>query len=74
MIRAVASELDATPAQVALRWLMDQREFTCVPIVGARTVDQLTENLGAADLSMTRTQHDRITDARYDEDGRRWGH
>ncbi len=73
-VRAVASELDATPAQVALRWLMDQREFTCVPIVGARTVDQLTENLGAADLSMTRTQHDRITDARYDEDGRRWGH
>ena len=73
-VRAVASELDATPAQVALRWLMDQREFTCVPIVGARTVDQLTENLGAADLSMTRNQHDRITDARYDEDGRRWGH
>ncbi|MBP1921709.1 aryl-alcohol dehydrogenase-like predicted oxidoreductase [Halorubrum alkaliphilum] len=73
-VRAVADELDATPAQVALRWLMDQQEFTCVPIVGARTVDQLDENLGAADVSMTRGQHDRITDARYDEDGRRWGH
>jgi len=73
-VRAVADELDATPAQVALRWLMDQREFTCVPIVGARTVDQLDENLGAADVSMSRDQHDRITDARYDEDGRRWGH
>jgi aryl-alcohol dehydrogenase-like predicted oxidoreductase len=53
---------------------MDQGEFTCVPIVGARTVDQLEENLGAAAVSITRDQHDRITDARYDEDGRRWGH
>ncbi len=73
-IRTIADELDATPAQVALRWLMDQRTFTCVPIVGARTVEQLDENLGAADVSMSRDQHDRITDARYDEDGRRWGH
>ncbi|SMO68746.1 aldo/keto reductase [Halorubrum cibi] len=73
-VRAVADEVDATPAQVALRWLMDQEEFTCVPIVGARTVDQLEENLGAAEVSITRDQHGRITDARYDEDGRRWGH
>ena len=73
-VRAVADEVDATPAQVALRWLMDQREFTCIPIVGARTVDQLDENVGAAGVSITRDQHDRITDARYDESGRRWGH
>ncbi|WP_418281265.1 aldo/keto reductase [Halorubrum sp. DTA98] len=73
-VRTVADELDATPAQVALRWLMDQRGFTCVPIVGARTVGQLEENVGAAELSMSREQHDRITDARYDESGRRWGH
>jgi aryl-alcohol dehydrogenase-like predicted oxidoreductase len=73
-VRAVADEVDATPAQVALRWLMDQQDFTCVPIVGARTVDQLEENLGAAAVSITADQHDRITDARYDEDGRRWGH
>ncbi|MFC5278817.1 aldo/keto reductase [Halorubrum rubrum] len=73
-VRAVADEVDATPAQVALRWLMDQESFTCVPIVGARTVDQLEENLGAAEVSITADRHDRITDARYDEDGRRWGH
>ena len=73
-VRAVADELGATPAQVALRWLMDQQAFTCVPIVGARTVDQLDENLGAAEVSMRRDQHDRITDARYDENRRRWGH
>jgi aryl-alcohol dehydrogenase-like predicted oxidoreductase len=46
-IRAVADELDASPAQVSLRWLIQQRDFTCVPIVGARTTEQLEENLGA---------------------------
>jgi len=73
-VRAVAKEVDAAPAQVALRWLMDQGKFTCVPIVGARTVDQIEENVGAIDVDLTDDQHDRISEARYDEDGRRWGH
>ena len=68
-VRAVAEEVDATPAQVALRWLIDQPEFTCVPIVGARTVDQIDENLGAVDISLSEAQFDRIFEARYDEDG-----
>ena len=68
-VRTIADEVDATPAQVALRWLIDQREFTCVPIVGARTVDQLEENLGALDVSLSDEQFERIVDARYDEDG-----
>jgi aryl-alcohol dehydrogenase-like predicted oxidoreductase len=73
-IRAVAEELDATPAQVALRWLIEQPDFTCVPIVGARTTDQLEENVGAVDLSLSDAQFNRIVDARYAGDGRRWGH
>jgi len=68
-VRAVATEVDATPAQVALRWLMDQRRFTCVPIVGARTVEQLEENLGAVDVRLDGEQFERIYEARYDEDG-----
>lgn len=63
VVRTVADEVDATPTQVALRWLIDQREFTCVPIVGARTPDQLKENAGAADTSLSDDQHDRITEA-----------
>jgi len=51
-VRAVAEEVDATPAQVALRWLIDQPDFDCVPIIGTRTVDQLDENLGAIDVSL----------------------
>jgi aryl-alcohol dehydrogenase-like predicted oxidoreductase len=68
-VRAVAEEVDASPTQVALRWLMDQPEFTCVPIVGARTVGQLDENLGAVDVSISGEQFDRIFEARYDETG-----
>jgi len=48
---------------------MDQPDFDCVPIVGARTVDQLDENLDAIDVSITDEQFDRIFEARYDEDG-----
>ena len=73
-LRSIAGALDATPAQVALRWLIEQRAFTCVPIVGARTVEQLEENLGAVDVSLSSEQYDRIDDARYDETGTRWGH
>ncbi|EMA11528.1 Predicted oxidoreductase [Haloarcula vallismortis] len=73
-LRAVADELDATPAQVALRWLIEQPDITCVPIVGARTVDQLDENVGAADISLSDDQFNRIVSARYGDDGERWGH
>ena len=73
-VRDVADELDAPPAQVALAWLTGWDEFTCVPIVGARTVDQLDENVAATDLDLSDEQWDRIMDARYDPDGNLWGH
>jgi len=62
-VRTVADEVDATPAQVSLRWLMDHERFTCVPIIGARTTDQLAENLGAVDVSLSDEQWERIDDA-----------
>ncbi|MFC5973638.1 aldo/keto reductase [Halomarina salina] len=71
-LREVADETGSTPAQVALRWLVDQPEFSCVPIVGARTVDQLDENLGALDVDLSGGQFDRIEEARYDEGGDRY--
>jgi aryl-alcohol dehydrogenase-like predicted oxidoreductase len=73
-IRAIADEIDATPAQVALRWLVEQPDFTCVPIVGARTVEQLDENVGAVDVSLGDDQFQRIVDARYAESGTRYGY
>ncbi|MFB6296588.1 MAG: aldo/keto reductase [Halobacteriales archaeon] len=63
-VREVAAEVDATPAQVSLRWLIDQRAFTCVPIFGARTIEQMEENLGAVEVSLSEDQYDR-TDGAY---------
>ena len=63
-IQSVAEETDATPAQIALRWLLDRERFQCLPVVGARSVDQLTENLAAADRSLSADHDRRITEAR----------
>ncbi len=43
----VSEELEQSPAQVALRWVLEQRAMTSV-IVGARHVGHLRDNLGAA--------------------------
>lgn len=48
---AVATELDQAPSQVALAWLLAQPVVSSV-IFGARTVAQLDENLGAAELTL----------------------
>jgi aryl-alcohol dehydrogenase-like predicted oxidoreductase len=64
VVETVADELDATPAQVSLRWLIERDRFTCVPIIGARTPDQIAENVGAVDIELSDDQRERITDAR----------
>jgi aryl-alcohol dehydrogenase-like predicted oxidoreductase len=60
---AVAEEVGATPAQTALAWLM-HRDGVTAPIVGARTVEQLEENLAAATISLGQDQVDRLTEAK----------
>jgi len=62
-VETVADEVDATPAQVALAWLSHHPQVTA-PIVGARTVDQLEENLGAAEVTLTDDQFERLADAK----------
>jgi aryl-alcohol dehydrogenase-like predicted oxidoreductase len=62
-VREVAEAVDATPGQVSLRWLMDQRDVTCVPIFGARTIEQLEENVRSVNVSLSDEQHQRITAA-----------
>ncbi|MEF8799824.1 MAG: aldo/keto reductase [Halolamina sp.] len=59
----VAQAVDASPAQVALAWLM-HRDGVTAPIVGARTAEQLEENLGAADIDLSQEQVDRLTEAK----------
>ena len=45
-VREIAAEADRSPSQVALNWLLT-RPGLVAPIVGARTVEQLEDNLGA---------------------------
>jgi aryl-alcohol dehydrogenase (NADP+) len=61
-VDAVAKETGASPSQVSLRWLSDRPAVTSV-ILGARTVEQLDDNLGAADVVLTDEQRWRLDDA-----------
>jgi aryl-alcohol dehydrogenase-like predicted oxidoreductase len=59
---AVAEETGRTAAQVALRWVM-QRPGLTAPIIGARTPEQLTDNLGATGWALDDEQMRRLTEA-----------
>ena len=52
VIKSVASRKGATPAQVALSWLLAQKPWI-VPIPGTTKLNRLEENLGAIDLALT---------------------
>jgi aryl-alcohol dehydrogenase-like predicted oxidoreductase len=51
-VQSVASSRGASMAQVALAWLLDRPLVSSV-ILGARTLEQLQDNLGAAGLDLT---------------------
>ena len=52
LLRAVAQEKNATPAQIALAWLLAQKPWI-VPIPGTTKLAHLKENLGAVDVKLT---------------------
>ncbi len=52
LLGAIAAARNATPAQIALAWLLAQRPWI-VPIPGTRRLDRLEENLASADLELT---------------------
>lgn len=52
LIKKVAAEKNASPAQIALAWLLAQKPWI-VPIPGTRNLERLDENLGAAHLELT---------------------
>jgi aryl-alcohol dehydrogenase-like predicted oxidoreductase len=51
-VRQVAEDRGVSMAQVALAWVADRPEVTSV-ILGARTLEQLDDNLGAAGLHLS---------------------
>jgi aryl-alcohol dehydrogenase (NADP+) len=60
-VREVADSAGATASQVALAWLAAQPAVTSV-ILGARSVEQLVDNLGAADLDLGDDALTRLTE------------
>jgi aryl-alcohol dehydrogenase-like predicted oxidoreductase len=58
----LAASIDASPSQVALSWLR-QREANVLPLVGARTVEQARDWLGAVDLVLDADALERLDDA-----------
>jgi len=59
--KAVASELDATPAQVALAWLLAQGD-DIAPIPGTKHVARVEQNTAADALELSAEQIQRLND------------
>jgi aryl-alcohol dehydrogenase-like predicted oxidoreductase len=55
----VAKDRGVSPAQVALAWLLERPAVTSL-VIGARTEEQLADNLGAADLSLADEERRRL--------------
>ncbi len=62
VVREVAEECGATPAQVAVAWTL-LNPAVVAPIIGARTVGQAEQNLGALDVALTEGQRERLDEA-----------
>jgi aryl-alcohol dehydrogenase-like predicted oxidoreductase len=52
LLKEMAEQLKATPAQIALAWLLAQKSWI-VPIPGTRKLSRLEENLGAVHIKLT---------------------
>jgi aryl-alcohol dehydrogenase-like predicted oxidoreductase len=62
VLRSVAADKEATPAQVAIAWVLAQGS-DIVPLVGARRPERLAESLGALRLTLTAQDLTRIEEA-----------
>ena len=74
-LRKLAAEKRISPSQLAIAWVLTKGD-AIVPLIGARTRSQLTESLGALEVTLSRKDVARIEDAvsasavagtRYDE-------
>lgn len=61
-LAGIAKRKNATPAQIALAWLLAQKPWI-VPIPGTRKVERLEENIGASTLELTADDLSEIREA-----------
>jgi aryl-alcohol dehydrogenase-like predicted oxidoreductase len=62
LVKKIAVEKDATPAQIALAWVLAKKPWI-VPIPGTRKLERLEENLGAADIELSTEEFNDLNDA-----------
>ncbi len=79
LLSTIAKDKNATPAQIALAWLLAQKPWI-VPIPGTTKIHRLEENIGAADITLSDGDLKEIQDAvanieivgaRYNEQGQK---
>jgi aryl-alcohol dehydrogenase-like predicted oxidoreductase len=58
-VRAIATEVGATPAQVAIAWLLAKGD-DIAPIPGTKRVDRVEENIAADKLELSAEQLDKL--------------
>jgi len=67
VIGSIAEETGKSYAQIALNWLLRTPGITA-PIIGARSIEQLNDNLGAIDWELSEKQVDQLSEASAIED------
>jgi aryl-alcohol dehydrogenase-like predicted oxidoreductase len=71
LLQEIAAARDATPAQVALAWLLAQKPWI-VPIPGTTKLHRLEENIAAAELELTEHDLHAIEEAQVEARGERY--
>lgn len=62
LLNTIATQKNATPAQIALAWLLAQKPWIA-PIPGTTKLHRLTENIGAANVALTTSDLHQIEEA-----------
>jgi aryl-alcohol dehydrogenase-like predicted oxidoreductase len=71
LLARIAERKNATPAQIALAWLLAQKPWI-VPIPGTTKLHRLEENIAAADVELTPDDLREIDDAQLEAQGARY--
>lgn len=71
LVRSIGDSRGATPAQVALAWLLAQKPWI-VPLFGTRTLSRFDENIGALEVTLEADDLDRIDAANIRIQGARY--
>lgn len=62
LVKTIATEKEATPAQIALAWLLAQKPFIA-PIPGTTKISRLKENIGGASVELSAEDLDQIQES-----------